>query len=141
MAKQTLLYTPDAIRWQVTDFVNADSTNAKGISGEESPEGESLVKALLVTNTDTVDISFDIGFLEDATFYPMFRVVVPANAGGSVTPLDLLRYADMKKITELDPNGKEMLSLYDNGYILAAKPVTAVPSGDTVRFFALYKPF
>lgn len=114
-------------------FANADGTNVKTIF--TAGADDSVVKAIIVTSTDSVarDIQF---YLSDGTTnFQLRRVSIPANAGNStsVAPVDCLSgFTGLP----LDEHGNRVLRLRRN-FQLRANMVAAATSGSEVDVIVL----
>jgi len=136
MAKNTTLFFPKQANNKVTQFVNADGTNAKTIftAGADG----SRVYALIATSTDTSARIMRFSIYDGVTRNIIGAVTLAIGAGtnGTAASVALLQNSLFQNIVGVDANGVPYIDM-ESGWTLEANATVAVTAATTVAITAL----
>lgn len=136
MAKNTTLFFPKQANNKVTQFVNADGTNAKTIftAGTHG----SRVYALIATSTDTSARIMRFSIYDGVTRNIIGAVTLAIGAGtnGTAASVALLQNSLFQNIVGVDANGVPYIDM-ESGWTLEANATVAVTAATTVAITAL----
>lgn len=120
----------------VTDFVNADGTTPKKITGGDTTVLGARLDLMIFSSNDAAANIFYF-YMHDGTTLstiPFAYIAVPSTAGtdGATPQVSVLRSTDWDSIVSLDNNGNPFMMLTP-GYSLYAAPVLAVTASQTIQ--------